>query len=89
MGDEYEAIKKIGNEIFEWYKGILLKERLLYSEVIELLLESIRPLEGYRKDTVYDELSLLTIFTRLFNDAEGGKRFTTTGLTRPSQHSYS
>lgn len=80
MGDEYEAIENIGNEIFEWYKGILLKERLLYSEVIELLLESIRPLEGYRKDTVYDELSLLTVFTRLFNDAEGAKGLLLRGL---------
>lgn len=80
MGDEYQTIEKVGNEIFEWYKGVLLKERLLYSEVIELLLESIRPLEGYRKDTVYDELSLLTVFTRLFNDAEGAKGLLLRGL---------
>lgn len=83
MGDEYETIEKVGNEIFEWYKGVLLKERLLYSEMIELLLESIKPLEGYRKDTVYDELSLLTVFTRLFNDAEGAKGLLLRGL--PSQ----
>ena len=80
MGDEYETIEKVGNEIYEWYKGVLLKERLLYSEVIELLLESIRPLEGYRKGTVYDELSLLTLFTRLFNDAEGAKCLLLRGL---------
>ena len=80
MGDEYATIEKRGSEIFEWYKGVLLKERLLYSEVIELLLESIRPLEGYRKDAVYDELSLLTLFTRLFNDAEGAKDLLLRGL---------
>ena len=46
MGDEYETIEKVGNEIFEWYKGVLLKERLLYSEMIELLLKAIKPLGG-------------------------------------------
>lgn len=83
MGEEYEAIEKVGTEIFEWYKGILLKERLLYSEMIELLLEAIKPLAAYHKDTVYDELSLLTVFTRLFNDAEGVKILLLRGL--PSQ----
>lgn len=83
MGDEYETIEKVGAEIFEWYKGILLKERLLYSEMIELLLEAIKPLGGYRKDTVYGELSLLTVSTRLFNDAEGAKDLLLRGL--PSQ----
>jgi len=83
MGDEYETIEKVGNEIFEWYKGVLLKERLLYSEMIELLLEATKPLGGYRKDTVYDELSLLTVSTRLFNDAEGAKGLLLRGL--PSQ----
>ena len=83
MGDEYETIEKVGTEIFEWYKGILLKERLLYSEMIELLLEAVKPLGGYRKDAVYDELSLLTVSTRLFNDAEGVKDLLLRGL--PSQ----
>ena len=40
MSDEYEKIENFGSEIYEWYKGILLKERLLYGEMIELLLES-------------------------------------------------
>lgn len=83
MGDEYEKIEKFGSEIYEWYKGILLKERLLCGEMIELLLESVKPLGGYRKDTVYDELSLFTLATRLFNDAEGVKHLLLRGL--PSQ----
>ena len=83
MGNEYERIESFESEIYEWYKGMLLKERLLYSEMIELLLESVKPLEGYRKDTVYDELSLLTVSTRLFNDAEGAKGLLLRGL--PSQ----
>ena len=29
MGDEYGKIEKVGSEFYEWYKGILLKERLL------------------------------------------------------------
>lgn len=75
-----KQLKKKGDEIFEWYKGVLLKERLLYGGMIELLLESIRPLEGYRKDRVHGELSLLTVFTRLFNDAEGAKDLLLRGL---------
>ncbi len=83
MGDEYEKIEKVGSEFYEWYKGILLKERLLYGEMIELLLESVKPLGGYRKDIVYDELALLTLATRLFNDVEGAKHLLLRGL--PSQ----
>ncbi len=47
MGDEYEKIENVGSKIYEWYKGILLKERLLYGEMIELLLESVKPLKVY------------------------------------------
>lgn len=83
MGDEYEKIENVGSEIYEWYKGILLKERLLYGEMSELLLESVKPLGGYRKDTVYDELALFTVATRLFNDAESAKYLLLRGL--PSQ----
>lgn len=83
MDDEYERIEKVGSEIYEWYKGILLKERLLYGEMIELLLESVKPLGGYRKDTVYHELALFTLATRLFNDAEGVRDLLLRGL--PSQ----
>ncbi len=83
MGDEYEKLENVGSEIYEWYKGMLLKERLLYGEMIELLLESVKPLEGYRKDTVYNELALLTLVTRLLNDAEGAKHLLLRGL--PSQ----
>ncbi|MFB0559262.1 MAG: DUF5677 domain-containing protein [Dehalococcoidales bacterium] len=83
MGDEYEKLENVGSEIYEWYKGMLLKERLLYSEMIELLLESVKPLEGYRKDTAYNELALLTLVTRLLNDAEGAKHLLLRGL--PSQ----
>jgi len=83
MGAEYEKLENIESEIYEWYKGILLKERLLYGEMIELLLESIRPLGGYRKDTVYDELALFTLATRIFNDSEGAKNLLLQGL--PSQ----
>jgi len=83
MGDEYEKIEKVGSEFYEWYKGVLLKERLLYGEMIELLLESVKPLQGYRKDTAHNELALLTLATRLFNDVEGAKHLLLRGL--PSQ----
>jgi len=83
MGDEYGKIEKVGSEFYEWYKGILLKERLLYGEIIELLLESVKPLAGHHKGTAYGELALLTLATRLFNDAEGAKYLLLRGL--PSQ----
>ena len=83
MGDEYEKIEKVGSEFYEWYKGILLKERLLQGEMTELLLESVKPLARYHKDTAYNELALLTLATRLFNDAEAAKHLLLRGL--PSQ----
>lgn len=83
MGDEYGKIASVTSKIYEWYKGILLKERLLYSEMVELLLESVMPMGGYRKDTVYDELALFTLSTRIFNDSEGAKHLLLQGL--PSQ----
>ena len=73
MGDEYEKIEKVGSEIYVWHKGILSKERFLYGEMIELLLESVKPLGGYSKEMAYDEMALLTLATRLFNNAEGAK----------------
>lgn len=83
MGDEYGKIENVGSKIYEWYKGVLLKERLLYGEMVELLLESVKPMGGYRKDTVYDELALFTLVTRIFNDSEGAKHLLLQGL--PSQ----
>ncbi|MBI2836626.1 MAG: hypothetical protein HYX85_02910 [Chloroflexi bacterium] len=83
MGDEYEKIESFGSQIYEWYKGMLLKERVLCGDMIELLLESVKPLAGYRKGTVHNELALLTIATRLFNDVEGAKHLLLRGL--PSQ----
>ena len=83
MGDEYEKIENVGAKIHEWYKGILLKERLLYGEIAELLLESIKPMGGYREDTVYDKLALFILATRIFNDSEGSKHLLLQGL--PSQ----
>lgn len=83
MGDEFEKIEKTGSEFYDWYKGILLKERLLYGEMVELLLESVRPLARYHKKTAHDELALLTLTSRLFNDAEGARYLLLHGL--PSQ----
>ena len=83
MGDEYGKIASATSEIYEWYKGVLLKERLLYGEMVVLLIESVKPLGGYRKDTVYDELALFTLATRIFNDSEGAKHLLLQGL--PSQ----
>ncbi len=80
MGDEYEKIENVESAFCEWYKGILLKERLLCGEMIELLLESVKPLAGYRKDTVYNELALLTLASRLFNDVEGAKHLLLLGI---------
>jgi len=79
----YKEIEKIGDEFFEWYKGMLLKERLLHGEAMELLLESVIPLQEFSKDTDYRKLALLTLATRLFNDAEGIKNLLLRGL--PSQ----
>jgi len=84
MGEEYETsyskIEEVEAEIFEWHKGVFLKERLLFAEMLELILESFKPLEGYRKDTDECELALATLATRMFNDAEGAKQLLLWGL---------
>ncbi len=79
----YKEIEKFGDELFEWYKGMLLKERILHGEVVEMILESVSPLGEFSKDTDYRKLALLTLATRLFNDAEGVKNLLLRGL--PSQ----
>jgi hypothetical protein len=43
---KYDEVEKIGAGISDNLKKIFLKERLLYGEMIELLLESFKPLEG-------------------------------------------
>ncbi len=83
MVNEYKEIEKFGTEAYEWYKGILLKERLLHGKILELFLESIKPLGEYSKDTNYRQLALLTLATRLFNDSEGAIHLLLRGL--PSQ----
>jgi len=80
MGEEYERIEKVEAEISEWLKGVFLKERLLFAEMLELILESFKPLGGHRKETDECELALLTIATRMFNDAEGAKQLLLWGL---------
>lgn len=85
MVNDYRKIEMFGAETFEWYRGILLKERLLLGKVLELFLESIRPLEEYSKDTDYKNLALLTLATRLFNDAEGASHLLLRGLPAQAQ----
>ncbi len=80
---DYKEIEKTEDGILEWYKGVLLKERLLHGEIMELLLESVTPLQEFSKDTDYRKLALLTLATRLFNDAEAVKNILLWGL--PSQ----
>jgi len=80
MGEEYERIEKVEAKISEWLKGVFLKERLLLAEMLELILESFKPLGGRRKDTDECELALATLATRMFNDAEGAKQLLLWGL---------
>lgn len=74
MGGEYEEIEKVEIKISDWLKGRFLKERLLYGEMAELMLESVKPLSGRHRGTAKSELALLTLATRMFNDLEGAKQ---------------
>jgi len=85
MGEEYERIEKVEAEISQWLKGVFLKERLLFAEILELILESCKPLSGRRKDTDECELALATLATRMFNDAEGAKQLLLWGLPDQAQ----
>jgi len=85
MGGEYEKIEKVETKISEWLKGMFLKERLLFGEMAELMLESFKPLSGRQRDTAEGELALLTLATRMFNDAEGAKQLLLWGLPDQAQ----
>jgi len=85
MGEEYQEIEEVEIKISEWLKGVFLKERLLFAEMLELVLESFKPLGGRRKETDEGELALATLATRMFNDAEGAKQLLLWGLPDQAQ----
>lgn len=85
MGEEYRRIERIESEIFDWLKAAFLKERKLFSRMLELVLEAFKPLGEYREETAEDELALLTLATRMFNDAEGTKQLLLWGLPDQAQ----
>ena len=68
LSDEYAEMEKIESQISDWLKGKFLKERLLFGEMADLMIEAIRPLSGHSKDTDHSELALLTLATRIFNN---------------------
>lgn len=81
MGEKYDKIEKVESEISQWLKGIFLKERMLYGEMIELMLEAVGPPSGYTdKRVAISESALLTLTTRIFNDFEGVKNILLWGL---------
>lgn len=80
MGVDYEKMEKVETKISEWLKGRFLKERLLFGEMAELMLESVWPLSGHHKGTAKSETALLTLATRMFNDLEGTKQLLLWGL---------
>lgn len=82
---DYKDIEKFGAETYEWYKGMLLKERLLLGNILELFLESVSPLQEFSKDTDYRKLALLTLATRLFNDSEGASYLLLRGFPAQAQ----
>lgn len=85
MGEEYDKIEKVESAISEWLKGRFLKERLLFGEMTELMLESLKPLSGYFQGTAEGELALLTLASRMFNDCEGAKQLLLWGLPDQAQ----
>jgi hypothetical protein len=84
-GTSYPEIEKVEAKISEWLKGVFLKERLLFAGMLELILESFKPLSGRRKDTDEGELAMSTLATRMFNDAEGAKQLLLWGLPDQAQ----
>ncbi len=89
MAEEYETsyprIEEFEAENFEWHKSVFLKERLLFTEMIELILESFKPLGGRRKEADEGALAMSTLATRMFNDAEGAKLLLLWGLPDQAQ----
>lgn len=85
MSIEYEKMEKVETKISEWLKGRFLKERLLFGQMAELMLESFKPLSGRHRGTAHRELALLTLASRMFNDFEGAKQLLLWGLPDQAQ----
>ena len=85
MDGEYDKIGKVEAKISEWLRAKFLKERLLFSEMAELVLESLKPLSGYFNGTAEGETALLTLASRMFNDCEGAKHLLLWGLPDQAQ----
>lgn len=85
MAGEYERMEKVEIKISEWLKRTFLKERLLFVEMVELIIEVFKPLGGRREDSDKGELALLTLGTRIFNNCEGVKQLLLWGLPDQAQ----
>lgn len=89
MDEEYETsypkIEEFETKNYELHKGAFLKERLLFKEIIELILESFKPLSEFQRESDEGELAMPTVATRMFNDAEGVKLLLLWGLPDQAQ----
>ena len=89
MSEEYETsypkIEEFEAKNFEWHKSAFLKERLLFKEMLELILESFKPLSDFRKESDESQFAMPTLATRMFNDAEGAKLLLLWGLPDQAQ----
>jgi hypothetical protein len=85
MVREYERIEQTETKIHDWLKGKFLKERLLFGEMVELMLEVFKSLGGRHRSGAKGDLALLTLATRIFNDFEGAKQLLLWGLPDQAQ----
>lgn len=85
MAGEYGEIEKVETVISEWLKGRFLKERRLFSEMADLILEAFKPLGALRREPDESDFALLTLASRIFNDCEGAKHLLLWGLPDQAQ----
>jgi hypothetical protein len=89
MSEEYETsyhrIEEFEAKNFEWHRSVFLKERVLFKEMIELILESFKPLSDFRNESDESQFAMPLLATRMFNDAEGAEHLLLWGLPDQAQ----
>ncbi len=85
MDKDYEEIERVESDISTYLKGVFLKERLLFGEMAELVLEAFKPLGENSQHTSKEELAILTLASRIFNSSEAAKHLLLWGLPNQAQ----
>lgn len=79
----YQEFERCQNIVSDRLKGDLLKERILYTDMADLMLQATIPVSDYHENDANGDPAILLAVSRMFNSFEGAKELLLSGL--PSQ----